>query len=82
LHVAGRHFALVTQAIAVLDGTGEHVRDRLDPAMRMPRESGQVITRVVVSKIVEEQKRVEVFRFAESEARCSFTPAPSIVGFV
>ena len=39
LHVARAQLALVAEAVAVLDGAGEHIGDRLDAAMRMPRES-------------------------------------------
>src|SRR6476660_612745 len=35
--------------------------------MRMPRESREVVLRVVVAKVIEEQKRIVVFRVAESE---------------
>jgi len=34
----------------------------------MPRKSGDVIGRVVVAKIVEQEKGIEVFRFAEAES--------------
>jgi hypothetical protein len=52
----------------VLDRAGQHVGDRLDTAVRMPREPGQVIGGVVVSEVVEEQKRIELGGIAESEA--------------
>ena len=67
LHVAGGHLALVAQAVAVLDRAGQHVGDRLDPAMRMPGKSRQVILRVVVAEIVQQQERIEVLRLAEAE---------------
>ena len=46
---------------------GEHASDRLNPTVRMPRKSGQVIFRVVIAKIVQQQKRIEILRFAEAE---------------
>jgi len=58
LHVARAHRAPVAEAVAVRDGAGEHVRDRLDAPMRMPREAGEIIVRVVVAKIVEQKKRI------------------------
>ena len=59
--------AVVAQAVAMLHGAGEHVGDRLDAAVRMPRESGEVIRRAVVAEIVEQQKRIELRRVAEAE---------------
>ena len=51
----------------MLDRAGEHVGDRLDPAVRMPRESSQVVFRVVIAKIVQQQKRIEILCLAEAE---------------
>src|SRR5262249_31399419 len=65
LHVTHRHPALVAQAIAVLHRAGEHVRDRLDATVRMPREAGEVIARVLVPEIVEQQEGIEVLGLAE-----------------
>ena len=59
--------AAVAEAVAVLDGAGEHVGDRLDAAVRVPREAGQVVVRVVVAEIVEQQERIELRRVAEAE---------------
>src|SRR6266446_3669136 len=72
LHVASSHLAFVSEAIAVLDRAGEHIRDRLNPTVRMPRKSGQVIFRVVVAKIVQQQKWIEILRFAEAEGALQF----------
>ena len=62
-----RDGAAIAHAVAVLHGSGQHVGDRLDPAMRMPREAGQVILRNVVAEVVQQQKRVEVGGIAEAE---------------
>ena len=67
LHVAGGDGALVAHAVAVFDGAGEHVRDGLDAAVRVPREARQVIFRDVVAEVVEQEERVEIGRIAESE---------------
>ena len=67
LHVAGGHFAFVAEAVAVLDRTGEHVGDGLDAAMRMPGKSRKVIFRILVAEIVQQQKRIEILGFAETE---------------
>ena len=67
LDVAGAEAAAVAEAVAVLDGAGEHVGDRLDAAMRMPREAGEVVVGTIVAEVVEQQKRIELGGVAESE---------------
>jgi hypothetical protein len=67
LNVAGRDGALVPHAVAMLDGSGQDVRDGLDAAVGVPRETRQVILRNVVAEVVEQQKRVEIGSVAEAE---------------
>src|SRR5262249_21319733 len=67
LDVAGAERALVAEAVAVLDCARQHVGDRLDASMRMPRKSREVVLRVVVAKVIEEQKRIVLGRVAEAE---------------
>ena len=67
LHVAGAEAAAVAEAVAVLDGAGEHVGDRLDAAVRMPRKPGEVVLGIVVAEVVEQQERIEVRGLAEAE---------------
>ena len=67
LHVAGGDGAVVAHAVAVFDGSGENVGDGLDAAMRMPRESGEVVLGDVVAEVVEEQERIEILGVAEAE---------------
>ena len=67
LHVARAQRAAIAEAVAMLDGAGEHIGDGLDAAMRMPRKAGAVILRPVVAEIVEQQERVEVAGVAEPE---------------
>src|SRR5687767_7559984 len=45
----------------------QHIGDRLDAAMRVPREARQVLVGVVVAEIVEQQERVVVGGVAEPE---------------
>ena len=80
LHVARGHLALVAEAVAVLDGAGEHVGDRFDAAVRMPRESGQVILRTSLRKSSNSRNGSNSLVLPKPKARCSFTPAPSMVG--
>jgi hypothetical protein len=49
------------------DRACQHVRNRLDAAVRMPRETGDVILWMFVPEIVEQQERVEFRRIAEPE---------------
>ncbi len=67
LHVAGADRAMVAHAVAMLDGPGQHVRDGLDAAVRMPRKARQIILRNVIAEIVEQQERIEVGGVAETE---------------
>ena len=54
LHVTSGHGPSVPEAVVVVDGTGEYVGDRLDAAMGMPREAGEVVVRVFVAEVVEQ----------------------------
>ncbi len=67
LDVAGRHAALVAQAVAVLHFAGQHVGDGFDPPVRMPWEAGQIIGRILVAKIVQQQEWIELFGLSKAE---------------
>ena len=67
LHVAGIDGTAVPQAVAVLDGPREDVRDRLDAPVRVPGEAGQVVLRDVIAEVVEQEERVEVRGVPEAE---------------
>ena len=53
LDVASRDSAVVTHAIAMLHGSGEHVRDGLDPPVGVPREPRQIVLGNVIAEVVE-----------------------------
>ena len=74
LHVARANRALVTQAVAVLHGSGEHVGDGLDAAVGMPRKAGSVALGIVVPKVVQQKKRIEVRRIAEAKRAAQVHP--------
>jgi hypothetical protein len=63
-------------AVAVLDRAPEHVGDRFDSAVRVPREPRQVILRPLVEEVVEQQKRVEIRGVAEPERPPQPHPRP------
>ncbi len=67
LDVTGPDDPLVPQAVLVLHGSGEHVGDRLDAAVRVPRESGPVVVRPVAAEVVEQEEGIELRGFAEPE---------------
>jgi hypothetical protein len=67
LDVAGAEAATIAETVAVLHGAGQHIGDRLDAAMRMPRESGEIVLRTIVAEVVEQQERIVVGGVAESE---------------
>ena len=67
LHVSRAEAAAIAQAVAVVHAAGEDVGDGFDPAVRMPREAGEIVVRVLVPKIIEQQERIEFRRIAEAE---------------
>ena len=67
LHISGGHLALVAETVAMFDRAGKHIGDCLDTAVGMPWESRPVVVRVVVAKIVQQEKRIEILRLAEAE---------------
>ena len=67
LHVAGFEIAAVAEAVAMLDGSGQHISDGLDATMRMPRKARPVIVGPVIAEIVKQQKRIEFGGVAEAE---------------
>ena len=67
LDVARAEAAAIAETVAVLDGAGEDVRDRLDAAMRMPWESREVVVRTFIPEIVEQQEGIELRGVAKAE---------------
>ena len=67
LHVAGAERAAISQTIAVLHGAGQYIGDGFDAAVRVPRESREIIGRPIVTEIIEQQKRIGLRRIAEAE---------------
>ena len=67
LHVASAELAAIAQAVAVIDGAGQHIGDCLDAAMRVPGETGAIIVGTIVTKIVEQQEGIEFAGVSEAE---------------
>jgi len=68
LHIAIPKRTAIAKTVAMRDGTGKDVGYGFDAAMRMPGKSGAVVVRTIITEIIEQQERVELFRFAESES--------------
>src|ERR1700674_2675171 len=59
LHVAGLEIAAVAEVILVPHVSVEHVGDGLEAAMRVRREAGDVVLRIVRIELIEHQERIE-----------------------
>ena len=51
----------------MIDRSGQHIGDRLDPAVGMPRKAAQVIVGLLTAKVVEQQERVHALGVAKAE---------------
>src|SRR5262245_1164766 len=67
LHIAGSDGGVIADAVAMLHRSSQHVGNRCNAAVRMPRKAFQVFCRQVVANIVEQQKGIEIRRVAETE---------------
>jgi hypothetical protein len=81
LHIASGHFALVAETVAVLDRTREYVGNRLDPAVRMPGKSRNVIFRILIAEVVQQQEWIEILGFAEAEGALQLYASTLDCGF-
>ena len=67
LHITGAQFSAITQAVAMLHASGEHIGDGLDAAVRMPGKTGEVIARPVAAEIVKQQEWIDLACFSEAD---------------
>ena len=74
LDITGIYGPSVTDTVSMLDLACEDVRDGLDPAMRMPRETGKIFLGDVVTEIVEQQEWIKISRIAEAEGSAEMHP--------
>src|SRR5678809_207336 len=68
LNIARADGAVVSHAIAVLDGSSKHVSDGFDSAMRVPGKTRQVILRNIVAEVVQKQEGIEIRSVAKAES--------------
>jgi len=64
LYVTGCDLPYIAKAILVTNQTSQHVRDGLNPAMRMHGETTHVIFRVMRSEMIKQEKRIEVIKYS------------------
>src|ERR1019366_406408 len=67
LDVTRSHLSLVAKGVAVGHFAGENVGDGLDAAMGVPGEAGEVVRGVLIAEIIQQEERIELLGFAESE---------------
>src|SRR5262245_50778692 len=76
LDIASRNRAGIPHAVAMLNRSSEHIGYRFDAAMRVPRESGEVIIGNIVPEIVQQQEWIKVGSVAESESAAQMDTGP------
>jgi len=69
LNIAGSNDTAISDAVPVFDSTRKNVGDGFDATVGVPREAGQIIFRLIVSEIVQEEKRIKLTGIAEPNAR-------------
>jgi hypothetical protein len=72
LYIAGPERPCVAKAVAMVNGPGKDVRNCLNPSMRMPWKTREVIFRILIPEIVEQQERIEIARLSEPESPAQF----------
>jgi hypothetical protein len=68
LNITWAYGPVISHAIAVLDGSCQHVSDRFNPAMRVPGKTRKVIVRNIVAEIVQKKEWVEIRRVPKAES--------------
>jgi len=68
LHVTRSDRTAVSHAVTVLHRSGQHISNRLDPAVGLLRKARQIICRNVIAEIIEEEERVELPSVSKAES--------------
>src|SRR5258708_29950858 len=74
LDVSGPEAPAVAQTVAVINRAGQHIRDGLNAAMRVPWKSGAVVLGTIVAEVVQQKERVEIAGVAEAKGTVEFHP--------
>src|ERR1700730_14651204 len=72
LDVAGAELAPVSQAVAVIHASREHIGNCLDAAVRVPWKSRAVVVWTFIAEIIEQEEWVELARITEAEGTAQF----------
>src|ERR1700730_7994451 len=67
LDVAGTELAPVSQTVAVVHASREHIGDRLDAAVWVPWKSRAVVVWTFIAEIIEQEQWIELARITEAE---------------
>jgi hypothetical protein len=67
LHVTGRDGAVVPEAVTVFHSSRQDIGDCLNPAVRVPRETSNVVLWNIIAEIIEQKERVEIRCIPETE---------------
>src|ERR1700733_3072584 len=67
LHIACGNGAAIAHAVTVFHRSCEHVSNRLNPAMRMPRKAGKIVFRNLIAEIIEQQEWIILRGIAKAE---------------
>src|SRR5450755_846798 len=67
LYISSADYPAVANAVPMRNGSGQHVSDRLDSPVRMPRESCQIVLRNIVAEIIQQEERIELFCVFKAE---------------
>ena len=68
LHVTGSKLAPVSQTVAVIDASRQHIGDGLDASVRMPWEPRAIILWTIVAEVVEQEEWIELAGITEAES--------------
>jgi hypothetical protein len=74
LDVPRAHCALIAEAVGMMDGASEDIRDRLDAPVGVPRKAGKVVGWTLVPEIVEEEEGIKFSGISEAEGAAKFHP--------
>ena len=72
LNISGRDHAPVSHAVAMFHVSLKHIGDGFDAPVRVPGKTFPVVSRIAGAEIIEEQKRIEKRKLAESESAFEF----------
>ena len=60
----------------MIDLARQHIGDRLDAAMGMPRKAGEIVLGPIAAEIIHHEERVEIGRVAEAEGAAQLDARP------